>query len=115
MKRTRKTEERLLKAREFTRTIARVAPNIRPAEGYRRLKYWRKDKIALGIVDSKNDLHQIPAIQHFRRWFEVDLKNSDLNYGLKQMLKHGKRNAEIELINNKLVITIDLGQGELQG
>ena len=107
MRRTRKTEERLLKAREFTRTIAEVSPDIRPADGYRCLESWRLDKIARDVVDFENDLYQIPEIQHFRRWFKVDLKNSDLNYGLKQMLKH-KRNAEIELKDNKLCIYIDL-------
>ena len=107
MRRTRKTEERLLKAREFTKTLARNEPDIRPADGYRCLESWREDKIVRGVVDSENDLHQIPEIHHFRRWFKVDLKNSDLNYGLKQMLKH-KRNAEIELKDNKICIYIDL-------
>ena len=71
--RTRKTEDRLLKAREFTRTLARYEPDIRPADGYRRLESWRDDKIARGVVNSDNDFHQIPEIQHFRRWFKMDI------------------------------------------
>ena len=72
--RTRKTEERLLKAREFTRTISRNEPDIRPADAYRRLESWREDKRARGVVDSENDLHQIPEIHHFRRWFKADME-----------------------------------------
>ena len=71
--RTRKTEDRLSKAREFTRTTARYEPDVKPADAYRRLESWRQDKIARGVVDSDNDLYQIPEIQHFRRWLKADL------------------------------------------
>jgi|TARA_R100000501_G_C2544341_1_gene61724 Fe2+ or Zn2+ uptake regulation protein len=108
MRRTRNTEKRLLIAREFTKTLARNEPDVKPADAYRRLESWRQDKVARGVVNSDNDLYQIPEIQHFRRWFKADLKNSDLNYELKQMLKH-KRNAKIELKDNKICIYIDLG------
>ena len=54
--RTRKTEDRLSKAREFTRTTARYEPDVKPADAYRRLESWRQDKIARGVVDSDNDL-----------------------------------------------------------
>ena len=72
--RTRKTEDRLLKAREFTKTLARNEPDIRPAEGYRLLESWRDDKISRSVVNSDNDLHQIPKIQHFSRWFKMDIE-----------------------------------------
>ena len=71
--RTRKTEDRLLKAREFTKTLARNEPDIRPAEAYRRLESWRGDKIYRSVVNPDNDLHQIPEIHHFRRWFKMDI------------------------------------------
>ena len=39
--RTRKTEDRLSKAREFTRATARYEPDVKPADAYRRLESWR--------------------------------------------------------------------------
>ena len=50
---------------------------------------------------------EVPTDRSIYRWLYDIRKHSDLNYELKQMLKH-KRKAEIHLIDNKIHITIDL-------
>ena len=49
----------------------------------------------------------VPTERTIYRWIKEIKKHADLNYELKQMLKHPKTST-IELIGNKLVISIDL-------
>lgn len=105
MKRTRRIQERLVKAKEQTETIVRCNTGIKGAAAYRLLESWHDDKVS-NCDDA--DMYSIPKREYFYKWYESAMKNADLNYELKQMLKHGKRNAEIELKDNKLIITIDL-------
>ena len=94
-------------AREETETIVRCNPGIKGADAYRLLKLWHKKKIA-NCIKADRDMYSIPSREHFYKWYKLSIKNADLNYELKQMLKRGKRNAQIWLENNKIVITIDL-------
>jgi|TARA_Y100000310_G_scaffold34689_1_gene32850 hypothetical protein len=107
MKRTRRIQARFVKAKKQTETIVRCNAGIKGADAYRLLKLWHEEKIA-NCVNADTNMYSIPRREYFYKWYESAMKNADLNYELKRILKHGKRNAEIELINNKLVITIDL-------
>tara|TARA_R100001082_G_scaffold101596_1_gene71216 strand:- start:992 stop:1324 length:333 start_codon:yes stop_codon:yes gene_type:complete len=108
MKRTRRIQTRFILAKEQTETIVRCNAGIKGADAYRLLKLWHEEKIA-NCVKADTDMYSIPARQHFYSWYKSAMKTADLNYELKRMLKHGKRNTQIRLDNNKIVITIDLG------
>jgi len=107
MNKTRRIQTRFILAKEQTETIVRCNAGIKGADAYRLLKLWHEKKIA-NCVKADTDMYSIPRREHFYSWYESAMKNADLNYELKRMLKHGKRNTQIRLDNNKIVITIDL-------
>ena len=119
MKRTRSIQTRFMLAREETENIVRCNAGIKGADAYRLLKLWHEEKIANclneHVIFTSNCLkehaivYSIPSREHFYKWYKLAIKNADLNYELKRMIKHGKRNTEIRLDNNRIVITIDLG------
>ena len=102
-----KVKTRFMLAREETETIVRCNAGIKGADAYRLLKLWHEEKIANCLKEHTN-VYSIPSREHFYKWYKLAIKNADLNYELKRMLKHGKRNTEIWLDSNKIVITIDL-------
>tara|TARA_R110002020_G_scaffold138674_4_gene309140 strand:+ start:1144 stop:1443 length:300 start_codon:yes stop_codon:yes gene_type:complete len=73
---------------------------------------YTKNKDRMEIVNRLQTIglkegFDVPTERTIYRWIKEIKKHSDLNYELKQMLKH-KRKAEIHLIDNKIHITIDL-------
>ncbi len=102
-----KVKTRFMLAREETENIVRCNAGIKGADAYRLLKLWHEEKIA-NCLKEHAIVYSIPSREHFYSWYKSAMKNADLNYELKRMLKHGKRNTQIRLDNNTIVITIDL-------
>ena len=78
--RTRRVQDKLVLAREFTRALARHESTLKPAVAYRRLESWSKIKIS-DISDDNQvifphlvEQYSIPKRQYFYTWWKQDLE-----------------------------------------
>ena len=89
--RTRRIQDKLKNAREFTRALARYeSGNMKTADAYKRLKTWQELMFSRKLESWQEQkyprkdydaLYSIPNRQHFYTWWEQDLEyTSNLNF-----------------------------------
>ena len=71
--RTRKIQDRLVKARAFTRALARYEPTIKPADAYKRLGSWQYIELTNPLNVDILDTFDIPKREYFYTWWKQDL------------------------------------------
>ena len=75
--RTRRLQDRLVKARAFTRALARYESTMKPADAYKRLQTWQNIELIkareLQNLDDVVNL-DIPKREYFYTWWKQDLE-----------------------------------------
>ena len=97
--RTRKIQDKFVKAREFTRALARYNTEEKTGSVYRKVQAWQGLQIAelktSGSAENP-DMYSIPAREHFYSWWKQDIQIArELNFQ-----EWTKTYSPIEMHNN---------------